>query len=92
MCRVLCVLCCVSAVVQNPPQVVAIEHGDLPQKCESQTFVGVDAKGNIWAYGGATYANSSAPTANSYCHGVVTMQFYQVRCWWHNNNTSCFID
>lgn len=64
-------------LMQNPPQVVAIEHGDLPQKCESQTFVGVDAKGNIWAYGGATYANSSAPTAVSYCHGVVTMQFYQ---------------
>ena len=70
------------AVVQNPPQVMAIEHGDLPQRCESQTFVGVDAKGNIWAYGGATYANSSASTAISYCHGVVTMQFYQVRRWW----------
>jgi len=64
-------------LMQNPPQVVSIEHGTLPHKCESLTFVGVDAKGNIWAYGGATYANSSASTALSYCHGVVTMQYYQ---------------
>jgi hypothetical protein len=64
-------------LMQNPPQVVEIEHGDLSQRCESLTFVGVDAKGNVWAYGGATYASSQDNTAQSYCHGVLTMEYYQ---------------
>jgi hypothetical protein len=64
-------------LMQNPPQVVDIEHGKLLQKCESLTFVGVDPKGNIWAYGGATYPNSSTNTALGYCHGVVTMEYYR---------------
>jgi hypothetical protein len=55
-----------------------MEHGKLLQKCESLTFVGVDPKGNVWAYGGATYPNSSTNTALGYCHGVVTMEYYRV--------------